>query len=165
MRAAYRDHGTPFPGARSDDKTYYGAYRSTLVVASGTGRFKSTEQEQRSDAARAVKRGAKDLLPAILFGVESRRSVKELAEIKHLSKQTGLSMTECRDALLIQRTSGIPAEDTLNHMKCRAIGQRIEAAYRADLAERSAAKHELTSDDKAARRGYGFVDLMPKEIQ
>jgi hypothetical protein len=171
--------GKPFPGARSDDKTYYGAYRSTLVVATGTGRFKPTEQEQRSDAARAVKRGAKDLLPAILFGTERRRQNTELQEVRRLSKATGLDFTSCHIALCCERQTGEPAVDTLRRMKLVADGKRIARAaelqreenQRALLSDLSAnATEQLKiqlevkcglrpSDEAISRMGYGFTDL------
>ena len=99
LRAEHLATGKPFPGSRTDDKNFASAYRSTLVVATGTGRFKPTEQEQRSDAARAINRGTPSLVEAILFGTERRRQNTELQEVRRLSKATGLDFKSCHIAL------------------------------------------------------------------
>jgi hypothetical protein len=169
--------GKPFPGARSDDKTYYGAYRSTLVVATGTGRFKPTEQEQRSDAARAINRGTPSLVEAILFGTERRRQNTELQEVRRLSKATGLDFKSCHIALCCQRQGGKPAIDTLHRMKLVADEKRIaraaelqrEEKQRALLSDMSANATEqlkIQLDVKCGLRPaepgalkYGFTDL------
>jgi hypothetical protein len=178
LRAEHLATGKPFPGSRTDDKNFASAYRSTLVVATGTGRFKPTEQEQRSDAALAVKRGTPSLLESILFGTR-RRANTELQEVRRLSKETGLSFQDCHIALCCQRQTGKPAIDTLN--KIRAVQSAKRIARAAELQREEARKdlfNDLSasgtqrlrteldvisgvrpSDEAMARRGYGFTDL------
>lgn len=169
--------GKPFPGARSDDKTYYGAYRSTLVLATGTGRFKPTEQEQRSDAARAINRRTPSLAEAILLGTERRRQNTELQEVRRLSKTTGLDFKSCHIALCCQRQTGKPAIDTLNRMRMVESAKRIaraaelqreenQRALLSDLSANATEQLKIQLDVKCGLRPenpgalpYGFVDL------
>jgi len=142
LRAEHLATGKPFPGSRTDDKNFASAYRSTLVVATGTGRFKPTEQEQRSDSGLAVKRGTPSLLESILFGTR-RRPNTELQEVRRLSKETGLSFQDCHIALRCQRQTGKPAIDTLHRMRLVADEKRIA---RADELQRAENQRALLSD-------------------
>jgi hypothetical protein len=109
--------------------------------------------EKRYAAAVAAGRFARKVLAPI-----TKKNGTYLAEVRRMSKETGCSFEDCQIALTIQRTSGELAIDTLNQMRLRNMGKRIEAS-------KSSEPRTLTSDEKAARRGFGFVDLMPKEIQ
>ena len=174
LRKSHLENGTPFPGARSDDKKFASAYRSTVVLATGTGRYARTEQEKRSDAALAISRGDRSLAEAILFG---RRPNAELAEIRRLSKETGCSFEEVRLAQAIEKQGGKPAIDTLHRIRLANEARRIARAaelqreedQRAlfnDLSASGTEQLKILADVKAGIRPaepgtlkYGFLDL------
>lgn len=110
--------------------------------------------EKRYAAAVAAGRFAKKVLAPIT----NRLTSMPIAEVRKLAAETGLSFEDVLAARSIEKTNGIPMVDTLNQMRLRNIGKRIEAS-------KSSEPRTYTSDEKAAVRPFGFVDLMPKEIQ
>jgi len=108
--------------------------------------------EKRYAAAVAAGRFAKKVLAPII----NRLTSMPIAEARKLAAETGLSFEDVMAARSIEKTNGIPMVDTLNQMRLRAMSARITASNH---------ERKLTSDDKAALRPFGFVDLMPKEIR
>jgi hypothetical protein len=48
-------------------------------------------------------------------------------ELRKVSRETGMSFGDISIARSIERTSGVDYRDTLNHMRLRALTQRIAA--------------------------------------